>query len=448
LEDAVTSARTIAADLADDRTAASTPISRLDSPWLGADGAVAIGPLAVPSVNDLRSAFVELASLGARTRAGFTFDAKRQHWLFDPARLGELAEQVVVEADPAPAAASSAEPDVFAQIERLLTARTLPAHAPLSFERTDTILVQRQNHAFGDAQSMLRLPTALVRVAGSGQLPKWVSEELTAHPIWEALRNAVTPGHNPLVGLLRDRPTRGLRLHQTKPGAGSEALDWTPQLQVAFTAFSRESWQEVQQWRRSQAPQASMASVYVVLLRRALRRAGVRLAADTVVLYDCRRHLPAGAHVRGNFVIGRSQKLSEDPVIAGATIAETAGTAGPLATLVAATAKQALLRRTRRPPTTVAIEPTTVPAFVFPPRNGDLEATRWAQPGLRCIGSMNAPSGPADLTAVVMMVGGRPSVSITFHSNVLSEASMRHTLALMEHEAVMLLTDQPPVPEL
>jgi hypothetical protein len=389
-------------------------------------------------VGDLRSAFVELAALGARTRMGYTFNFDCSHWLFDPARLAELAEEAVTVIEAPPSSPDDTEQSVVAGLEKVLNTGSLPSHLPLLFERSDTILVQRQNHAFGDAQSLLRLPGALVRVATTGQLPKWVAEDLTAHPLWAALRNSIAPGRNPLAGLFRDRPTRGLQPHKADLGRESGLVAWTPQLQVVFKVFSRSSWDAVQQWRRANAPAASMASVYVVLLRLALRQAGIQIATDTVVLYDCRRHLPAGAHVRGNFVIGRSQQFAEDPVSAGAEIAETAHSARPLVTLIAATTKSFLVPP-RPQATTVSRESISVPAFVFPPRSGDLESMPWQRKDLRCLGTANAPSGPADVTAALVMISGRLSVSFTFHSNVLTEESMREAARLMEDEAGSLL---------
>jgi len=416
----------------------SLRISALDRPWRGAESVVSLGPLALPSLEDLRSAFVELAAQGERTRVGFTFDAHHRRWLFDPARLAEMAEHVVVGVESPELTADSPEALVLAETERLLGASTLSGQFPVRWTRAESILVQHQNHAFGDAQSMLRLPAALVSVATTGQLPKWVQEELTHFPLWAAFRNSSGPGRNPLARLLKDRPSRGLAPLKAKHGSDLDPEPWAPQLQVVVKTFSRSSWDAVQQWRRKSAPGASMASVYVVLLRLALRKAGVHITEDTVVLYDCRRNLPSGAHVRGNFVIARSQQFTDDAVAAGTKIAETAGSARPLMTLIAATAKRSLVPA-RPVATTIGINPTSVPAFVFVPRNGGIEAMPWVRGDLRCLGTVNAPTGPADLTAAMFLLGGRLSVSITFHSNVLSETSMRETARLMEYEAIELL---------
>jgi hypothetical protein len=417
--------------------AQSIPISALDRPWLSAESSVVIGPLNMPSLDDLRAAFVELALLGPRTRAGYTFDSTRSRWLFDPARLTDLAQQVVTSVESPSQPADEAEPVVFAEVERLLNASTLDASMPLKLVRGGNFLIQHQNHAFGDAQALLRLPAALVHVASTGTMPKWVDQELTANPAVVALRNALATGRRPMSNLFRDRPSKGIR--QRDDLAGGPLRTWTPQMRVVFQSFSRSSWQEVQQWRRANASQASMASVYLVVLRMALRAAGVTLSPETVVLYDCRRYLPSGAHVRGNFVTARSHQFSDDAVATGNKIAETSNSAEPLGTLVMATAKRMLLPARRRL-TTVSDAPVTVPAFVFPPRNGGLEALPWQRDDLHCVGSANTPSGPADITAAMMMIGGRLALSFTYHDNVIAEADLRRAAALMEHEAIALLS--------
>lgn len=414
----------------------STPISILDRPWLAAQSAVTFGPLNLPSLADLRSAFVDLAAMGARTRAGFTFDSAHQRWLFDPTRLDELAEQVIT-AQPGELAGSGDESAATAEAERLLDTVQLSGHRPLTLVRTEDFLVQRQNHAFGDARSLLNLSSSLVQFAASGQLPKWVHEDLSAHPARSALRNVLADNRKPLAHLVRDRPSKVIRSHKD-PGEGG-LVPWTPQPKVAAFMFSRASWDAVQQWRRANASQASMASVYLVVLRLALRKAGIPLSADTVVLYDCRRYLPSGEHVRGNFVTVRSHQFEDDAVSAGATIAETAESAQPLGTLIMASVKRRILPP-RRHHSMVSTQPHTVPAFVFAPRNGSVEALPWQLPNLRCIASANTPSSPADLTASMMMLGGRLNVSFSFHANVLPEAAIRRTAQLMEHQALDLLT--------
>jgi len=414
----------------------SLRISPLDRPWREAETAVALGPLEMPSLGDLRSAFVELAALGASTRAGYTFDAGRRSWLFDPGRLTELSEQVVTAVESPHLPPQASEEEVIAALENLISAGTASSPSPLLLERAGSALIQRQNHAFGDAQALLRLPAAVLQVASTGQLPKWVEESLAVHPAWSALRNVLTDGRRPMGNLIRDRASKVIRSHRD-PGDGV-LTPWTPQLKVVFRVFSRASWDQVQQWRRAHAPKASMASVYLVLLRLALREAGIPLADDTVVLYDCRRYLRAGEHVRGNFITVRSHQFSDDVVEAGATIAQTAESAQPLGTLIVAAAKRRIvpLKRTHA---TVSTRPLTVPAFVFAPRNGSVEASPWQRRDLHCVASANTPSSPADVTASMILVGGRLSISFSYHANVLDEALIRAAAHLMEHEAATLL---------
>ncbi|MCE1174923.1 MAG: hypothetical protein LWW77_10000 [Propionibacteriales bacterium] len=413
----------------------TVPISALDSPWLRAQSRVAIGRLNLPPLADLRAAFVELAAQGERTRLGYTLSASARNWLFDPRRLTELADEVVVEQELPSFAGPDRDEVGYRELEHLLRTIEVDNTTTAHFVRAGDHLVFTQNHALGDAHLSFQLTSALVTLARGEAMPAWVSAPQAAHPLWQAVTHGIRPGRNPLGGLLRDRISR--INHQTSGRRLSP--DWSPHPQTAFRSLSRESWQEVKAWRREHAPQASLASLQLVILRQALASAGIAITPETVVLYDCRRYLPGREQVRGNFVIARSQQLGDSPEDVSATLANTLEQAQPLATLVAATAKNALRRpRTRHtPPGQVDAE--CLPAFVFPPRSAELETLPWQQPDLRWLAVSSGPPRANAVTATMMLLGGRLSTSICYHPDVIDATSVHAAISLMESHPVALL---------
>lgn len=413
----------------------AVPISALDSPWLRAQSRVAIGRLDLPPIADLRAAFVELAAQGERTRLGFTISASARHWLFDPHRLAELAEQMVVEHEPPSFTGPDPDEVGYRELEHLLRTTEVDNTTAAHFTRAGDHLIFAQNHALGDAHLTFQLPSALVALARGESMPAWVTATQAAHPLWRAVTHAVRPGRNPLAGLLRERISR-INRHTSGRILSSE---WTPQPQTAFRCLSRESWQEVKNWRREHAPQASLASLQLVILRQALASAGIAITPETVVLYDCRRYLPGREQVRGNFVVARSQQLGDSPESISATLVNTLEQAQPLATLVAATAKNALRQpRTRHDPP-AQVDAECLPTFVFPPRSPEVEAMPWQRPDLRWLAVSSGPPRANAVTATMMLLGGRLSTSICYHPDVIEPTAVHAAISLMESHPIALL---------
>jgi hypothetical protein len=411
-------------------------MNSLDRQWAGQQTTSVIGPLALPALEDLRAAFVELAALGGRTRAGWTFDARQRRWAFDPGHLRELAVQVVRAGDDPVLLEDDVDPsEVFAAAERLTAARDIGL-LPLTVTHSGDLLVWSQSHALGDAQLLLGLTSALVGLAATGRMPKWVGTDPSAHPLMDAARNAFSGNDGKLWRLLRER-LADRRGRDSRPTSDGATIPWHPDMGRAFTVFSRASWDSVQHWRRVNAPDSSMTSAYLLLMRLALREAGVRLAPETLTLYDCRRQLPRGVTTRGNFVVGLSQRLPDDAAQVGELINTTYMSERPLATMMVSTAKRRFLSAS--PPRSVASSPAIVPAFAFAPRTRDVELMPWRQKALRCFAASTTPASPDAITLTMMVVGGRPSATWSFHRNVVDEQAMRHCLYLMGEEPIRLL---------
>ncbi len=419
-------------------TAPARPMSWADRMWLDMSTSIMVGPLRLPDIDALRDAFCRLGELGENTRLGYSISEDRAHWRFDPSALPQLAHEAVVELDAPLVQVDTPEPEVLALANRLLvqSQRIAGPEATLII-RAGSFLIYRQNHALGDAQPILNSVSALVHVAAGDDIPAWARQEVIRHPVRVALANTFGPGKQRLLPLVRQRFTKPIEPRvPADPVVAAPVRE--PDLAVYFTVIGRDSWQRIKQWRRSSAEDTSMASIYLILARRALRAVGVPISVDTTVLYDCRRHLPAGVQARGNLVVGFCQQLPDDPVEAGRVIAATATSGRVLLTLASAIVK----RHTVTGPDDGPVNPVkshSELAYVFAPRHRGIEMLPWLRPDLRGLGVLSTTSDLAGITITLVFVGGRLSASWSFHRNVVDEELIRAATQLMDADPVALL---------
>lgn len=406
--------------------------------WLDMNTAVLVGPLQVPDLESLRWAFCRLAELGDRTRLGFTIDADRTHWRFDPASLQALAETVVIEREAPEVDAQTPESEVLELANRLFDELSgIPGSEATLVIRAGNFLMYHQNHAIGDAQPILNSLSALVQVAAGGAVPAWAGQDVTRNPIRRAFANTFGPGKRRFLPLIRQRlVSRTRTAAAVRPVFNGTLLG--PDLAAHVAVLEPDSWVRVKQWRRQHAPQASMASIYLVMARRALQAAGVPMSGETTVLYDCRRHLPAGTHVRGNLVVGFNHQLPDEPSAAGAVIAETADSGRALLTLASATLKRQRISGPAPGPVNPVSTQSNL-AYVFGPRHRGIEMLPWLRRDLCSIGVRSATSDLAGITLSVMFLAGRLSVSWSFHRNVIDVATVQAATRLLSADPIWLL---------
>lgn len=414
----------------------SYPIDWIDRQWLGMATAGVLGPVHMPSLEDLRQAFVELATYGDRTRLGFTVDAKTHRWMFDPHHLAEMAENCVTDDGSSELAPDASEASVFDRIDQLAGFDATLDHYPSQFVRSGSLLSYRKNHAVGDAQAMLNMSSGLVHVASTGNIPKWATEKLDPRPLWSAFSHTFGAENHSFHAALKDRLSRkDKQLLAPPPGP---QVEWRPRPTSVTTLFTKESWSQVKEWRKAHAPEASMASTYLVLMRRALQAVGVPLSAQSKVLYDCRRHLPRGSHVRGNFVVAFSQPIADEVNQAAEQIAHTA-TSGRVLITLAGSAVRSIGHKELVMPTVAPQSPVFDVTFVFAPRSREIEVLPWARTDLRAYGALSTTSSPTELVLTMMILAGRLAATWSFQGNVLDEGLVRQANALMEEQPLSLL---------
>lgn len=418
-------------------------ISSTDRLWLEMNTSVLVGPLDVPDLEALRRAFCRLAGLGERTRLGFTIDPDRAHWRFDPDSLPTLAERAVIEREAPLVDADTPEADVLELANRLLEQLPrIPGPEATRVIRAGNFLLYHQNHAIGDAQPILNSLSALVQVAAGGDIPAWTQQDVTRNPIRVAFANTFGPRKRRLGPLVRQRLATVSSPASLSIGSSTDSVR-----EVALAApdpgsyvavLDADSWKQVKHWRREHAAEASMASLYLVMARRALRAVAVPVSEETTVLYDCRRHLPPRTQARGNLVVGFIHQLPDDPGAAGAVIDQTANSGRVLLTLASTTLK----RQAISGPAEGAVNPVSPHsdvAYVFGPRHRGIEMLPWLRRDLRSIGVSSTTSTVAGITLTVMFLAGRLSVSWSFHRNITDASKIQAATRLMETEPIWLL---------
>lgn len=406
--------------------------------WLDMRAAVVAGPLQLPDIDALRDAFCRLGELAENTRLGYSLSQDRAHWEFDRSALPQLAQDAVIELDVPVVQTDTPEAEVLELANRLLIqSQQVPGPEATLIIRAGSFLIYRQNHALGDAQPILNSLSALVQVAAGGDIPAWARQEVITNPVRVALANTFGPGKQRLLPLIRQRLAKPTVLSGPAAPVTDQPLR-EPDLVVSFTVFSRDSWQRVKQWRQDHAADASMASIYLVLARRALRAVGVPLARDTTVLYDCRRHLPAGVQARGNLVVGFCQQLPDDPVEAGGEIAETATSGRVLLTLASAILKRHTITGPEDGPVNPVRSQSEL-AYVFGPRHRGIEMLPWLRSDVRGLGALSTTSDLAGITISLAFVGGRLNASWSFHRNVVDERLIQTATRLMDADPISLL---------
>lgn len=127
-----------------------------------------------------------------------------------------------------------------------------------------------------------------------------------------------------------------------------------PELAVATASPAVEA--GLRQWRTANAPKASMAAVWMAAAVRALDASGIDTGNGVFTMMNCRRYLPEGAAVSGNFAVGPYLTPTDlaDPNSLGAELAAAAADGVPLVLLSAIAARSAFRRgRPARMPETV-----------------------------------------------------------------------------------------------
>jgi hypothetical protein len=333
-----------------------------------------------------------------------------------PEEIEAWLEQLVV--DVRGTGAETAE----AAVERLL--READPAVPFRLLVHDDHHAWQLSHVLGDGIHANRhLVAELVRCATTGEVPMGlargpVRQRLLARAIWRTLVRH--PGWAPWRTALE-------RLRNAPQSSAADGGDRRETLSVVSRMSGPGALAAARRWRQENAADCTVAVVTMAAVRAALDRTGaVPWDTDTVVLFDCRRYLPPGTPVPGNFsaALRLLPGNATDPSLMVRQMRRDAALGLPLLSMLVATARQSLARFR---PLTVAGSGSVVLTHL-----GSLtEACElpWrASPDEQAVVQAPAPSAAVRMTACISEWRDRINVSVSFDSRRVRRESV--TLAL------------------
>lgn len=406
------------------------PIAAVDR--LGAGGHVlsVFGPVALPSREALVDALWRIASLGPDARLGLRATGARD-WAFTLEGLRERCERMVVEAP-------ELEDVTAAEAIELLVDRIepgLPVLVLLAGERLLTVF----DHGVVDARFTTRLPATLIDVARGGDLPTWLSADNAGRPLWRAFVETFAKHPSRVLTLLRARRVESSVVPVAEP-VDRPVIDWTGSTSVVAASGTRESFRGLHTWLRRRDESVSFGAGAIVALRAALAAEGLRLAADSEMVYDVRGYLPSGTEVTGNFVTGVPVTGGDDLVAVDQSIAQTTDSGRPLAALMAGAVKESLRPGRHESPDTT---PAHARAHVVVSNlgvNRPLQSLPWIRDG-RTIEAVSAvhPIAPETVAAQLVVLDGVLHATVSYNDTTFDREAVERAVRSFVDDPVALL---------
>ncbi|GAF50753.1 hypothetical protein [Rhodococcus wratislaviensis] len=378
----------------------------------------AIGPLRLPSIGEIRDTLTLLAHAGGRhTPIGLVPTTESRRWEHRPQDfLGQIREL---------------GPCTREEVPQLLTrlARSGASAHPLNVAVAGDFLLLDISHGLGDG----RLALSLVRAVAGGRTG-------TPVPEWARTRDTALPLARALTRTFASSPTRVARLLESLPAAAhspgsAEMVPWhgAPTAVVASAASGTTA--ELRRWRDREMPGASVSSLLFAAIARAMRSHGLTIDDKVDVLFDCRRYLPEGATVNGNFAALVRFSLSDpgDPAEMSAAIAQATASGRPLASMALSTAtfrRRVAAGSAHARATHVAAEPRTRLVYSDMGEAALLADLDWTdEPGRRLVTALSEPADPASIVFTPVRRGPELDVSASLHDNVFDPELVRIALA-------------------
>jgi len=307
----------------------TSPVTRhasrwFDRPYAGAVIALAAGPLQAPPVEDLRRAVAELLRAAPDGPAALVVRdglAVRRHAM----DVEALAARLVVPTAPLPPLPDPAT----ALADLCVTQPPLTDGAPFRLAVGPDNVILSMQHVVGDAGVANALLAGLVLTALGQGLP----EPLVAPTTPGVARSVLRTMTRSLRSVPRTHPVTA----PTRPGEV-----WQPVHGLSHLSLVEPALRHLK--LRARALGVRRSSLLVALVDRALAQHGLPAADDVRnVVVDCRRYLPAGSVVRGNFSAGAAMTADwADPLDVDATITTSLERARPLLHLVAGSVQSRL----------------------------------------------------------------------------------------------------------
>ena len=397
-----------------------------------------LGPLDLPTIDELRGGFVRLASSGAHTRVGL-LPRGLTHWEFAPDLIDQRRDEFV---------RSAPDVDVDA-LARLMHDEALP-DLPVQIRASRTHLAVLYDHELVDATVAAAFPRALIEMSRGRELP--ASGDDVSGSLPTALRH--TLGLQPrawwrLASHVRDRrrTVAGATVQPTLPAAEHERV--TVRDEANATRHVRSSMdsaciRQLLRWGHRQG--LGMGGTLLLLSTAALEQAGIPTSDHGTLIVNLRRYLPRSAAARGNFVTGlpvTTPRRDDDVAVYAREIDAAIESARPLVSAAVSAAKGVLLARSVRHDAGTMPRPTRARVSLsYVGTLRDYERLPWAvEPDARTILNTVDTAAAGDIGWTMLKMHGRLHAVATFRADVLPAERVRAAAALMVADPIGVLAD-------
>ncbi|BBY27922.1 hypothetical protein [Mycolicibacterium sediminis] len=403
-------------------------VSPLDMMWAKNRIISAVGPVDAGRPEQIASVVRKLAARGGPgTRFGLIPSTDTRTWRHAPDDfLGDVTELPACTAGDLPA---------------LLTrrARSSTGSSAVNVAIAGDYLIVDMCHGLGDVHLVDMLNSVIGERRSYDSLPDWSLGTPTRHPLGKALAHFYGARPRRMAALLRNRNRA-----PAVPTAAGASVAWHRAPTMVAAQSTGDVLERVRQARARSASGVSIASIVSAAIVVALRSHGIESNDSVNVVFDCRRYLPGGARIFGNFVSGVDIAVGDpgDPGRLHRGIGDAASSGRPLAALLLNARKFESHYRSGHafdPATRVASAPVAKLVFshvgsIFMGTVGD-EARRFGN-------CLNEPMDPEAIVFTISHHGSDFDVSASFHSNVFFPELIQSALNAVAEEPELALTRQ------
>ncbi|MCK9893713.1 hypothetical protein [Frankia sp. AgB32] len=436
------------------------PIALGDRVWRRTHIIGIIGPIDLPSPEQMRDVLFRLAAVAPGTRLLCTLEGNRSRWRRVPGpRLAEHIDRMV---RTLPGPVSGAE-DASDLVEHTL--RTLAEDLPLRILLGRDHVLFEMSHLVGDGQQLDPIWAELLARAADGGVPRWAGDSGPRLALPRAIAATFGRDAGRLARVVRDpqrravapparagtaAPARAGERGSTTPGGDiTAAIDAGPTATAAgadgvfatgladpgcvIRRSGPDLLREVRAARGDRSAGRSVAGILFAATWSAVEKAGLPTPPPGMwVLFDGRRYVPVPTRAKGNFVAGIFLEPEDpgDPAAISAAMREVIDSGRPVATMAAAAARQ-LVPVPRQPSGSAsAAAPAPTLALNYLPRLSRIGELPWqGEVSERVLGLAPTPAEGGGMTVTLAELAGCLHVSATFDA------------ALFDREAVRMMAD-------
>lgn len=336
----------------------SLPIPLRDRAWMPFHTVRSVGPVRTPSGTAIRELLIKLRATDPQHPLVCRLDEHRGR--LHPVTSDDLDSYLSSVIVDAPADAGAV--DLGRQLQSIPL-----AGLPFRIAVSERAAAMRSAHALGDTATANPWFFGLLKADDPDRALGLITGGRTSRfPLGSALVNQFGRDPRRAVRALRGAmPLGPSKINQSRPARREQALPASAVPELITRTAGPEVEAGLRGWRTEHAPKASMAALWMAASVRALRAHGIDTGAGVFTMMNCRRYLPEGSAVRGNFAVGPYLLPADlsDPSSLGTELATAAVDGVPLV-LLSAIAARSVLRRGRP-----ARMPTTVPPGAAPKIN-------------------------------------------------------------------------------